>query len=116
MNALITCHLLTKELYQACQMPFNLENRELLIQQIESKLEQRGDLLQQISPPFTAYENKLGLEILEWNKKIEERLSSLYSLVKIDLNKVNQKKNKAEKYINPYQSLQVDGVFYDKKN
>ena len=50
------------------------------------------------------------------NQEIEERLHKLSQSVKEDLREVGLKKQSMGKYSNPYESLQTDGVFYDKRN
>lgn len=92
------------------------QDRDNQIEEAEELLEQRGTLFPSIKPPFTAEEQMLGREIMQMNKEIEARLDRLNNAVKEDLKEVSVKKQSMNKYSNPYESLQTDGVFYDKRN
>lgn len=92
------------------------EDRSSQIEQVESLLDERGKVLPSIQPPFTDEERQLGAEIQLMNQEIESRLHKLSVLIKEDLREVNVKKHSMGKYSNPYESLQTDGMFLDKRN
>ncbi|WP_309091185.1 flagellar protein FliT [Domibacillus sp.] len=108
------CHKMTKRLLDLLQAAN--EDRDSQIQGVEELLDQRGDILPSIQPPFTEEEQKLGHEIHLMNQEIEQHLQKLSRAVKEDLQEVKVKKKTMSKYSNPYEALQTDGVFYDKRN
>jgi flagellar protein FliT len=114
MSSVLLCHSITKQLKEAIE---NLaaDNRDDVIETIDKLLEQRQSLLEGIKPPFSADEQLLGKEMIEWNQEIDRELILLRSEIKRDLNGLSKKKSSAQRYTNPYQSLQYDGMFYDKK-
>ena len=108
------CHKMTKRLLDLLEAASH--DRDSQIDQVEKLLDQREQVLPAIQPPFTEEEQKLGREIQVMNLEIEVHLQKLSNAVKADLKEVNVKKQSMDKYSNPYESLQTDGVFYDKRN
>jgi flagellar protein FliT len=115
MTAVQLCYDLTNDLLQLVQS-FNEENRDDVINQIEELLEKRQDILQQIKPPFSNEENALGQEIVKMNRTLDTKLILISNEVQRDMNGLNKKKVSAKKYTNPYESVNFDGMFYDKRN
>jgi flagellar protein FliT len=114
MTAVQHCYDLTKNLLQAVQS-INEENRDNVIGKIEELLEKRQAILEQIKPPFSNEEKELGKEIVKMNRALDTNLSLLSNDIKRDMNGLNKKKVSAKKYTNPYESVNFDGMFYDKK-
>lgn len=114
MTPVYDCHKMTKRLLDLLEAAG--QDRDSQIEQAEELLDQRGEILPGIQPPFTAEEHQLGREINLMNQEIEAHLQKLSRLVKEDLREINVKKQSMDKYSNPYESLQTDGVFYDKRN
>jgi flagellar protein FliT len=114
MTAVQHCYDLTKNLLQAAQS-INEENRDNVIGKIEELLEKRQVILEQIKPPFSNEEKELGQEIVKMNRTLDTKLSLLSNDIKRDMNGLNKKKVSAKKYTNPYESVNFDGMFYDKK-
>lgn len=108
------CHKMTKRLLDLLEAAN--QDRDSQIEQAEKLLDQRGEILPSIQPPFTEEEQQLGREINLMNQEIEAHLQKLSQAVKEDLREVSVKKQSMGKYSNPYESLQTDGVFYDKRN
>jgi flagellar protein FliT len=115
MTAVQRCYDLTKELLQGVQS-INDENRDDIISQIEGLLEKRQIILEQIKPPFSKEENALGKEMAKMNRALDTKLKLISSEIKRDMNGLNKKKTSAKKYTNPYESVNFDGMFYDKRN
>ncbi|WP_421381434.1 hypothetical protein ACOJQI_20100 [Bacillus salacetis] len=115
MSAVEDCHRITEKLHSLVHREVDEEEREDLIKEVEWLLGQRETLLSQISPPFTEKEGRLGSEIVSWNKAINQKLKTIQLFIKRDINGVSNKKDKAQRYSNPYDNLQTDGYFYDKK-
>jgi flagellar protein FliT len=115
MTVVQRCYDLTNDLLQVVQS-FNEENRDDVINQIEELLEKRQDILQQIKPPFSNEEHALGQEIVKMNRALDTKLILISNEVQRDMNGLNKKKVSAKKYTNPYESVNFDGMFYDKRN
>jgi flagellar protein FliT len=114
MSSVLLCHSITKQLKQAIE-GVAAGSRESVIEKIEKLLEERQSLLGSIKPPFSSDEQLLGKEMMEWNQEIDRKLILLRTEIKRDMNGLTKKKSSAQRYTNPYQSLQHDGMFYDKK-
>jgi flagellar protein FliT len=115
MTAVQYCYDITNDLLQHVQS-INEENRENVISGIEKLLGKRQTILEQIKPPFSEEENKLGREIVKMNRTLDTKLTQINNEVKRDMNGLNKKKVSVKKYTNPYESLNFDGMFYDKRN
>jgi flagellar protein FliT len=106
----------TKELRDLVAMPITAEARDEKIAAIERLLAQRDELLQDLRPPYSGEEQRLGRQIVQWNQEIEEHLRELKRQIQRDLAMVREKRRANAHYTNPYeQSLVMDGMFYDKK-
>ncbi|WP_335871570.1 flagellar protein FliT [Bacillus sp. 2205SS5-2] len=112
MSAIKECYQLTKKLYDLVKSE---GERESKIDHLTSLLDERESILTAIQPPFTGDEKKLGQQIVLMNKVIESEMQSVKTAIDRDRNGLNKKKTSVQKYVNPYESLQYDGMFYDKK-
>jgi flagellar protein FliT len=111
-----SCFDITKELFGILTAPNSGEqDRDKKIERIEHLIDKREGLLKDIQPPFSEEERNLGQQIIKMNKAIDHKLSILREEIKRDMNGINKKKTNVRKYSNPYQNLQQDGVYYDKK-
>lgn len=116
MNTVLALAKVTKELYELVQKEGEKNERETFISRIDELLEEREVFISQIQPPFTEQEKQLGHQIISWNQEIDSILKLVLSSVQVDIKGVNDKKKSVHKYANPYEALQSDGAFYDKKN
>ncbi|MCA1065186.1 flagellar protein FliT [Rossellomorea aquimaris] len=114
MSSVLLCYTITKQLKEVMDQ-VNSENRDASIEEIQSLLEKRQSILGTIKPPYTQEEQLLGKEMTEWNQQIDRQLAQLRLEIKRDMNGLTKKKTSVQKYSNPYESLQYDGMFYDKK-
>ncbi|NMH68894.1 flagellar protein FliT [Bacillus sp. RO3] len=114
MSSVLLCYTITKQLKEVMDQ-VNSENRDASIEEIQSLLEKRQSVLGTIKPPYTQEEQFLGKEMTEWNQQIDRQLAQLRLEIKRDMNGLTKKKTSVQKYSNPYESLQYDGMFYDKK-
>jgi flagellar protein FliT len=115
MTAVQRCYDITNSLLQNVRS-INEQNREDVISEIEELLNKRQNILEQIKPPFSEKETKLGQEIVKMNRTLDTKLILISNEVKRDMNGLNKKKASAKKYTNPYESVNFDGMFYDKRN
>jgi flagellar protein FliT len=105
----------TKELYELLEQPARKEKRDETIEAIQRLLAQRDVLIQQLQPPYSEEEQELGMQMVSLNEAIAEKLQQLKQQIQEDLKAIKQKKMANQNYMNPYQSLAIDGMFYDKK-
>lgn len=90
--------------------------RDVKIERVTKLIDRRDGLLSQIKPPFTGEEQQLGRAVLLLNKQVNHLLKLQKQEIQRDIQEMNKKKKSSNKYTNPYESLSVDGVFYDKRN
>ncbi|TKC17045.1 flagellar protein FliT [Robertmurraya kyonggiensis] len=115
MTVVKACYEVTQQLFQAVQA-VKTENRDEAIKEIELLLEKRETFLPSIQPPFSSEDKKLGQEMILMNREIDAKLKLIRSYVQRDINGLNKKKTSMKKYTNPYESVNFDGMFYDKRN
>lgn len=96
------------------QVPDN-EGRDYTISNIELLLEEREKLMMDILSPTSKEEYELGQKIIKCNEFISKQFLLIKSEIQSDL--TNQKKNRTitNKYMNPYENINSDGVFFDKR-
>ena len=78
-------------------------------------LNQREELLKSIQPPFSQAEQELGKQLVELNQQVEQLLQKQKQEIQQDIKQLHIQKQSNQKYTNPYESLSIDGVFYDKR-
>jgi flagellar protein FliT len=83
---------------------------------VEAALEEREQLMQEMQPPYSKDEKELGKKLLTLNIRLSQLLQKEKALIQKDINGLSIKKESNNKYVNPYQSLATDGMFYDKRN
>jgi flagellar protein FliT len=104
---------LTTELIQFLEK--SEEERDEKITHVEDLLNQREYIMKDINPPYTTEERELGKEIVKLNTKLARLLQDEKASVQKDIKDLQIKKNSNTRYVNPYQSLSTDGMFYDKR-
>lgn len=115
MSAVKTLYLASKELYDLLQESSKNDHRETIISKIEELLESRQKLINQVKPPYTSDEKLLGAEVVKLNKVIDEKLALMKEDIQLDINQLKKTKTSTNKYTNPYESVSLDGVFFDKR-
>ncbi len=108
------CFDITKKLLQTLN-EMTESNRDEKIEAVEVLMEERQQLFSHIQHPFSEAEMELGKEIMKLNQVIDTKMNLVQVEIKRDMNNLNKKKSGVKKYTNPYESLQFDGMFYDKK-
>jgi flagellar protein FliT len=116
MSVVEQLHHITKEFYEnfVCK-EVKKDERDGWIEELERFLQEREKLLAKIQPPYTEEEKRLGKEIVRFNQKIEEKLKQMKQEIQFDIRHLKKAKESTNKYLNPYQSLSIDGMFYDKR-
>jgi flagellar protein FliT len=113
MSAVLQFHQLTNELIQLLETA-DLD-RDDKITRTEELLNQREALMNAIVPPYTPEEMEAGKEINQLNMKLAQLLKAEKDSVQRDIKGLQSKKESNTKYVNPYQNLSTDGMFYDKR-
>lgn len=107
-------HDLTAELLAVLEDRMIAE-REDKIERITELIDRRDEVIAQIKPPFTAAEQQVGRRTMLLNQQVDSLLKLQKQEIQRDILEINKKKNSSNKYMNPYESLSIDGMFYDKR-
>lgn len=106
-------HEATIELIQILQKPQG--ERDEKISKVEELLEKRETLMKEIAPPYTPEEAELGKQIVALNTRLDQLLKIEKISIQKDIKNLQAKKESNTKYVNPYQNLSTDGMFFDKR-
>ncbi len=107
---------LTKELYDLLNQPITSNNREDVIQQINELVEERGNYINELTPPYSEQDKKMGQTIVRLNKQIQHQMQTLFNDLKVEMKQVKKQKRSKRSYTNPYEQVRsVDGMFLDQK-
>lgn len=116
MNRLLKVQEVTIQLKELFDQDIHADNREAVIEKLNDLLEQREKDIKQLSPPYTAEENKLGEKLIPLNNEIEKKIQQIYKDLKIEMIQFKKEKKSNRSYSNPYEHVQTnDGMFLDKK-
>lgn len=85
------------------------------ITQVEMLLAQRESLMTQMVPPYTPEEVEVGQKLIQLDARLSKLLQAEKSYIQKDIKDLQTKKESNTKYVNPYQNLSTDGMFYDKR-
>lgn len=106
----------TEQLLYLLKKDITPKNRGQKITEIYEVIEERAKYIEQLHPPYTVAEQKLGSKIISFDTQIQKRLRLLFSDLKQEMKQMNKQKRSTISYENPYQSLQsIDGMFWDQK-
>ncbi|PKR86268.1 flagellar protein FliT [Heyndrickxia camelliae] len=114
MNAVEACFVLTDELITTLKQVTS-EHRDKAMEKMQELLNKREQLLPLIKPPFTEKEVLVGKQLIEQQKELDKLLLRIKQDIKEDINGLSKKKTSMKRYINPYENMQTDGFFYDKR-
>lgn len=117
MDRLERLYRTTKEIVAVLETSYHtVEERTEIITKVEGLLEKRGKIVQEIKPPYTEEEKKIGVQVIELDKKIKEKMDQLFTDIQADLKKLKKKKDSNITYMNPYKDVKsVDGMYLDNK-
>ncbi|WP_062109111.1 hypothetical protein [Bacillus niameyensis] len=115
MNTVEKCLDLTEKIVELAQKVTEA-NRDQSIEEIETLLEQRLELLSLLQKPYSEEEQMTGKRLLIRNQVMEQSLMNIKTEIRKDLQMLEKKKQTATRYHNPYASAEeLDGAFYDKR-
>lgn len=92
------------------------DERDGKISRVEALLDERESLMKEMIPPFSPDEVEIGTKLVQLNIRLMQLLQSEKIMIQKDIKNLQAKKESNTKYVNPYESLSTDGVFYDKRN
>lgn len=115
MDPVLHYYELTKKLLEVIHKLDHASERGEEILQLEQLLEERQHLLSIIHPPYSDEQKKYGTAAVELDKQLNQALQKLKMEIKTGILQLQQKKKNNAKYANPYESLNVDGMFYDRR-
>src|SRR5690625_7949150 len=102
--------------YQVLKEPIQSKDHENVNKQEDELIEQRGKLLQDIIPPFTEKEKKIGEEIVLFNEHIQKQMHVLFVELKEEMKQVKKQKKSNRTYTNQYEKMGTEyGMFKDSK-
>jgi flagellar protein FliT len=91
------------------------EERDEKIAKVEVLLDERETLLKGIAPPYSPEDVEIGKKLNKLNLRLEQLLLAEKNSVQKDIKGLQAKKESSTKYVNPYQNITTDGLFYDKR-
>lgn len=91
------------------------DDRDGKIEQIKKILDKREQVMREIIPPYTSEEMELGNRLVQMNERVSQLLQYEKASIQKDIKGLHTKKESNNKYVNPYQNLAADGMFYDKR-
>jgi flagellar protein FliT len=106
------------KLFELLSSDFNLDNRDNLIEAINTSLDERGQIVLQLKSAGVELKrgDTLHNTLIELDKGIKERLNNFMQLLKNDMKDLQNSKKNEQQYMNPYSNVRVmDGMYYDKK-
>ncbi|MDX8363829.1 flagellar protein FliT [Cytobacillus sp. IB215665] len=115
MSVIKELYQVTKQLFELLQTDINKSDRDEQIERIQHLLTERTQFIEKLAPPYSTGEKRVGAEIVTLNKQIDAKLLAMKDEIKLDIAGLKKKKQSQKKYINPYNTRTVDGVFYDKR-
>lgn len=106
---------ITQQLRESVLSEKNRE-REETIEQINSYIETRGQVLNTIEPEFLTNEEKVMLKEIH---KVSEEILQYFEKIKIniqeDILRMKKGKNAVQGYNHPYKTSSFDGHYFDQK-
>lgn len=105
----------TKQLLALLKKQEDTQDRDQQIEQINTILDRRQSMLLQMKPPYTKEEETIGQKCIVMEKEIQFLLKSEKEKIQKDMKSLKNRKDSREKYVNPYKSINHDGMFYDKR-
>lgn len=107
----------TEQLHQLLKQEITSQNRESLIVEVTKLIDERGQYMEGLTPPYTEEEQQIGQALIPMNREIEQRMNKLFNHLKSEMKQVQRQKKSNAQYKNPYKSVDTaDGMFMDSKN
>ncbi|TFE03929.1 hypothetical protein [Jeotgalibacillus salarius] len=114
MSVVEKCLNITKSIYNII-LDGSEETRDDWTSEVNQLLDEREKILPLIKEPFTTEEREMSNQIMQINNKIEEGLVKNRAVIQDNIHGLRAKKTNVKKYIDPYDQVNRDGTFYDKR-
>ncbi|MGR9048807.1 flagellar protein FliT [Halobacillus faecis] len=106
---------ITEKLDEVVHQPVNEKNRTAVLEEVETLLDKRAAMLEQLSEP-SQEEKAMVREVIKRDLKINQKLEFLFDRLKSDMRNAKKQKSSKQRYVNPYQSVSgYDGMYLDHK-
>src|SRR5690625_3312857 len=116
MSRIQTLYDMTKQLERLLDQPIHNTNREAIIKEVNELIEERGEYMNQLTPPYTHEEKMIGQKIVILNESIQQKMNKLFSELKGEMQQMKKQKKSNQSYTNPYNKVNsMDGMFLDNK-
>lgn len=116
MNKVQKVYDITASIYQLLYEQDKEMEREQLIEKVNELIDQRQKEVDQLAPPYSDAEMKLGQKTIQFDEAINKKMSALFKNIQQDIKEVQQRKVQNKSYINPYGKLKTtDGMYLDSK-
>lgn len=117
MNRLVKIHDITNKINDILNQDINSNNRESIISEVTKLIDQRGEFMAALEPPYNEVETEMGKSLIPINLEIERLMNKIFDDLKFEMKQVQKQKNTTSKYKNPYKAVETaDGMFMDSKN
>jgi len=116
-NLVEQIYQVTMQLFQHLQQEPKEEDRDVYIATIQSFLDQREKLIDELKEKtsYTDEEKDLGRKIVDYNHSIDLMLERFYRLIEADVRHISERKKIHQRYNVPNQGYSIDGMFFDKR-
>lgn len=115
MNILSALFLVNKQLLDFLNQGFPINGRDEYITKINEFLDEREILIVKLKESKFIFTKSEMFQINFSNKEIDKLLSQYLQVIKNDIKRINQSKEKNKMYSDPYESVSFDGTFVDKR-
>jgi flagellar protein FliT len=106
---------LNRTFYYEINRPVPKNERDQMLSIIKLFLEKRDGLINNLKGPHSSEDKQIGEQIMEYDYKIQTIFSTIKQEIQQDLSLTKKQKKSTPKFINPYKSTLVNGVFLDKR-
>ncbi|SIS43039.1 hypothetical protein [Salimicrobium flavidum] len=92
------------------------QNRSAIMENVESLVEERGELLRELKSPETEEEMAILTEVRSKDGSMQRRLEFLFNELKAEMRNNKKQRKGKQSYTNPYANVAtMDGTYVDSK-
>ncbi|MBG9544732.1 hypothetical protein ABE29_18800 [Cytobacillus firmus] len=89
--------------------------RDEKIIEMNRLIAKREALILHIKPPFSKVDEELGVKAVKLNEQLMILLNNEKGQIQKAIKELRNKKDSSNKYVNPYEEIMTDGIFYDQR-
>lgn len=106
----------TLEMKKILDVRITSTNREAVLAELDELIDNRGELMTALVPPYSNEEMEAGKSLVHVNNDIQMKMESIFNELKAEMRQVHKQKRSNQSYTNPYINIQtMDGMFMDSK-